>query len=163
MGAAVGCVGYTRVLSPNGGFRSDLTIMRLGEDRFRVVTGGAAGMSDRKWFRDNLPADGSTQLFDLTSSMTTIGLWGPRARDILASLTFDDVSNEGFKFGTCRTIEVDTLRVLASRISYVGDLGWELYIPIDQALKLWNLLWQPGKPNGLTPARIPRYLPTGPP
>ena len=84
MDAPVGRVVYTPVLSPNGGFKSDLTIMRLGEDRFRVVTGGAAGMSDRKWFRDNLPADGSTQLFDLTSSMTTIGLWGPRAREILA-------------------------------------------------------------------------------
>src|SRR5260370_40882397 len=123
MAGPVGRVGYTTVLSPSGGFKSDLTIMRLGEDRFRVVTGGAAGMSDRKWFRDNLPADGSTQLFDLTSSMTTIRLWGPRARDILASLTLDDVSNEGFNVATCKTIEVDTLRGLASRISYVGDLG----------------------------------------
>src|SRR2546428_19317 len=68
---------YTPVLSPNGGFKSDLTIMRLGDDHFRVVTGGAAGMSDKKWFGDHLPADGSAQLFDLTSSMTTVGLWGP--------------------------------------------------------------------------------------
>jgi glycine cleavage system aminomethyltransferase T len=161
MDAPVGRVVYTPVLSSNGGFKSDLTIMRLGEDRFRVVTGGASGMSDRKWFRDNLPADGSTQLFDLTSSMTTIGLWGPRARDILASVTSDDVSNEGFKFGTCKTIEVDTLRVLASRISYVGDLGWELYIPIDQGLKLWDLLWEAGKPHGLAPCGIGVYGTTG--
>jgi len=161
MDAPVGRVVYTPVLSPTGGFKSDLTIMRLGEDRFRVVTGGAAGMSDRKWFRDNLPADGSTQLFDLTSSMTTIGLWGPRARDILASVTSDDISNEGFKFGTCNTIEVDTLRVLASRISYVGDLGWELYIPIDQGLKLWDLLCEAGKPHGLTPCGIGVYGTTG--
>jgi glycine cleavage system aminomethyltransferase T len=125
------------------------------------VTGGAAGMSDRKWFLDNLPADGSTQLFDLTSSMTTIGLWGPRARDILAGVTSDDVSNEGFKFGTCKTIEVDTLMVLASRISYVGDLGWELYIPIDQGLKLWDLLWEAGKPHGLKPCGIGVYGTTG--
>jgi glycine cleavage system aminomethyltransferase T len=135
--------------------------MRLGEDRFRVVTGGAAGMSDRKWFRDSLPADGSTQLFDLTSAITTIGLWGPRARHILESVTPGDVSNEGFKFGTCKTIEVDTLRVLASRISYVGDLGWELYIPIDQGLKLWDLLWEAGKPHGLTPCGIGVYGTTG--
>jgi glycine cleavage system aminomethyltransferase T len=161
MDAPVGRVVYTPVLSPSGGFKSDLTIMRLGEDRFRVVTGGASGMSDRKWFRDNLPADGSTQLFDLTSSMTTIGLWGPRARQILESVTSDDVSNEGFKFGTCKTIEVDTLRVLASRISYVGDLGWELYIPIDQGLKLWDLLWEAGKPHGLTPCGIGVYGTTG--
>ncbi|HEY0831909.1 MAG TPA: FAD-dependent oxidoreductase [Candidatus Dormibacteraeota bacterium] len=161
MDTPVGRVVYTPVLSPSGGFKSDLTIMRLSEDRFRVVTGGAAGMSDRKWFRDNLPADGSTQLFDLTSSMTTIGLWGPQARAILAGVTSDDVSNEGFKFGTCKTIEVDTLRVLASRISYVGDLGWELYIPIDQGLKLWDLLWEAGKPHGLIPCGIGVYGTTG--
>src|SRR5260370_2656193 len=114
MGAAVGCVGYTRVLSPNGGFRSDLTIMRLGEDRFRVVTGGAAGMSDRKWFRDNLPADGSTQLFDLTSSMTTIGLWGPRARDILARLTLYAVGHDGFKFPTRKTPVLNNTAALST-------------------------------------------------
>ncbi|MGZ6932481.1 MAG: GcvT family protein, partial [Acidimicrobiia bacterium] len=161
MDAPVGRVVYTPVLSPNGGFKSDLTIMRLGEDRFRVVTGGASGMSDRKWFNDHLPADGSAQLMDLTSAMTTIGLWGPRARAILSAVTSDDVSNEGFKFGTCRTIEVDTLRVLASRISYVGDLGWELYISIDQGLKLWDLLWEAGKPHGLAPCGIGVYGTTG--
>jgi glycine cleavage system aminomethyltransferase T/glycine/D-amino acid oxidase-like deaminating enzyme len=157
----VGRVVYTPVLSANGGFRSDLTIMRLGEERFRVVTGGASGMSDRKWFADHLVEDGTAQLADLTSSMTTIGLWGPRARDILGSITSDDVSNEAFKFGTCRTIEIDTLRVLASRISYVGDLGWELYIPIDQGLKLWDLLWEAGKPHGLAPCGIGVYGTTG--
>jgi glycine cleavage system aminomethyltransferase T len=161
MDVQVGRVVYTPVLSANGGFKSDLTIMRLADDRFRVVTGGASGMSDRKWFRDHLPADGTAQLADLTSALTTIGLWGPRARDILASVTRDDVSNEGFKFGTCRTIEVDTLRVLASRISYVGDLGWELYIPMDQGLKLWDLLWEAGKPHRLAPCGIGVYGTTG--
>jgi glycine cleavage system aminomethyltransferase T len=135
--------------------------MRLGEERFRVVTGGASGMSDRKWFADHLAVDGTAQLADLTSSLTTIGLWGPRARDILASLTLDDVSNEAFKFGTCRTIEVDTLRVLASRISYVGDLGWELYIPMDQGRKLWDLLWEAGKPHRLAACGIGVYGTTG--
>jgi glycine cleavage system aminomethyltransferase T len=157
----VGRVVYTPVLSPSGGFKSDLTIMRLAEDRFRVVTGGAAGMSDRKWFRDQLPSNGSAQLFDLTSSLTTIGLWGPKAREILASVTSDDVSNEGFKFGTCRTIEVDAQRVLASRISYVGDLGWELYIPMEQGLRLWDALWQAGGPHGLAPCGIGVYGTTG--
>jgi glycine cleavage system aminomethyltransferase T len=76
-------------------------------------------------------------------------------------VTDDDVGNEGFKFGTCKTIEVDTLRVLASRISYVGDLGWELYIPIDQGLKLWDLLWEAGRPHGLTPCGIGVYGTTG--
>ena len=80
---AIGRVVYTPLLSPGGGFRSDLTIMRLGDDLFRVVTGAAHGMADRKWFSDNLPADGSAQLVDVTTAWTTIGLWGPRARDIL--------------------------------------------------------------------------------
>jgi glycine cleavage system aminomethyltransferase T/glycine/D-amino acid oxidase-like deaminating enzyme len=161
MDVPVGRVVYTPVLSPNGGFKSDLTIMRLGHDLFRVVTGGAHGMSDRKWFRDHLPADGTAQIADLTSALTTIGLWGPRARDILAAVTTDDVSNEGFKFGTCRTIEIGTLRVLASRISYVGDLGWELYVPIEQGLKLWDTLWESGRPHGLAPCGIGVYGTTG--
>jgi glycine cleavage system aminomethyltransferase T len=161
MDVPVGRVVYTPVLSPNGGFKSDLTIMRLGDEHFRVVTGGAHGMSDRKWFRDRLPVDGSAQIADMTSTLTTIGLWGPRARDILAGSTSDDVSNEGFKFGTCRTIEVGTLRVLASRISYVGDLGWELYVPIEQGLKLWDTLWESGRPHGLAPCGIGVYGTTG--
>jgi glycine cleavage system aminomethyltransferase T len=118
-------------------------------------------MSDKKWFSDHLSANRSAQLADLTSSMTTIGLWGPRARNILSSVTSDDVSNEGFKFGTCKTIEVGTLRVLASRISYVGDLGWELYITIDQGLNLWDALWEAGKPHGLVPCGIGVYGTTG--
>ena len=161
MDVPVGRVVYTPVLSPNGGFKSDLTIMRLSEERFRVVTGGAAGMSDRKWFADHLAENGTAQLSDLTTSLTTIGLWGPQAREILASVTSEDVSNEAFKFGTCRTIEMDTLRVLASRISYVGDLGWELYIPMDQGLKLWDLLWEAGKTHGLVACGIGVYGTTG--
>jgi glycine cleavage system aminomethyltransferase T/glycine/D-amino acid oxidase-like deaminating enzyme len=161
MDVAVGRVVYTPVLSHSGGFKSDLTIMRLGDEHFRVVTGGAAGMADKKWFRDHLPADGGAQLTDLTAAMTTIGLWGPRARDILASVTSDDVSGAGFKFSTCRVIEVGTQRVLASRISYVGDLGWELYISIDQGLKLWDALCEAGRPHGMVPCGIGVYGTTG--
>jgi glycine cleavage system aminomethyltransferase T/glycine/D-amino acid oxidase-like deaminating enzyme len=161
MDVPVGRVVYTPVLSPNGGFKSDLTIMRLGDEHFRVVTGGASGMSDKKWFRDRLPPDGSAQLVDVTNAMTTVGLWGPKARDILAGATLDDISNEGFKFGTCRVIDVGTVRVLASRISYVGDLGWELYVPIEQGLKLWDTLWEAGEPHGLAACGIGVYGTTG--
>jgi glycine cleavage system aminomethyltransferase T/glycine/D-amino acid oxidase-like deaminating enzyme len=159
MDVPVGRNVYTPVLAPHGGFKSDLTIMRLDDDHFRVVTGGAAGMSDKKWFRDHLVA--GADLLDLTSAMTTIGLWGPRARDILASATSDDVSNEGFKFGTCRVIEVGTQRVLASRISYVGDLGWELYVSMEQGLLLWDTLWEAGKPHGMVACGIGVYGTTG--
>src|SRR6266702_3479596 len=161
MDVPVGRNVYTPVLSTHGGFKSDLTIMRLGDEQFRVVTGGASGMSDKKWFSDHLPADGSAQLHDLTSAMSTIGLWGPRARDILSAATSDDVSNDGFKFGTCRSIDIGTVRVLASRISYVGDLGWELHVPMEQGLLLWDTLWEAGRPHGLAACGIGVYGTTG--
>jgi glycine cleavage system aminomethyltransferase T len=154
---ANGKVVYTPVLSPRGTFKSDLTVMRLGDEHFRVVTGGAHGMADLKWYADN----GSAVVTDLTSAWTTLGLWGPRARDILASLTRDDVSHAGFPFGTCRTIEIDTLSVLASRISYVGELGWELYVPFEQGAKLWDLVAEAGEPHGVVPAGIGVYGTTG--
>jgi glycine cleavage system aminomethyltransferase T len=153
-----GKVVYTPVLTPRGGFRSDLTIMRLSDDHFRVVTGGAHGMADLKWFRDHAT---DAQVVDLTSSWCTLGLWGPRARDILASTTSDDVSHEGFPFATFRTIEMGSLRVMASRISYVGDLGWELYVPIEQGAKLWDTVWEAGEPHGVLPAGIGVYGTTG--
>jgi len=159
MDVPVGRVVYTPVLSTHGGFKSDLTIMRLGDEHFRVVTGGASGMADKKWFRDQLLP--SAQLADMTSAMTTVGLWGPQAREVLAGATSDDVTNEGFKFGTCRMLEIGTQRVLASRISYVGDLGWELYVPIEQGLKLWDTLWEAGRPYGLAACGIGVYGTTG--
>jgi glycine cleavage system aminomethyltransferase T/glycine/D-amino acid oxidase-like deaminating enzyme len=158
---AVGRVVYTPILATNGGFKADLTIMRLGDEEFRIVTGGAHGMADRKWFSDHLPEDGSAQLHDLTSAWCTLGLWGPRARDVLSSVTGDDVSHEAFPFATCRTIEVGPLPVLASRISYVGDLGWELYVPIEQGARLWDIVWEAGRPHGVVPVGIGVYGTTG--
>ena len=163
---AVGKVIYTPVLDPKGGFISDLTVMRLGDDHFRVVTGGAHGMVDRKTFTDHLPDDGATTLTDRTEEVSTIGLWGPKARAILASLTSDDVSDEGFGFLTCREISVEstsgeTLTVLASRISYVGELGWELYVPFGSAAALWDTLLEAGAPHGARPAGIGVYGTTG--
>jgi glycine cleavage system aminomethyltransferase T len=118
-------------------------------------------MSDRKWFADHLPADGSAQLHDQTNQWTTLGLWGPRARDILASVTRDDISHEGFPFARCRTIEVGPLPVLASRISYVGDLGWELHVPIEQGARLWDMIAEAGEPYRVVPAGIGVYGTTG--
>ncbi len=156
-----GRVVYTSLLDERGGFKADLTIMRLGAQRFRVVTGGATGMSDMKWFADHLPADGTAALADLTSAQVTLGLWGPRARQVLAAVTADDVSHAGFPFGTCREIEIGGLCVLASRISYVGELGWELHVPAEQAAALWDLLWEAGVPHGLMPVGIGVYGTTG--
>jgi glycine cleavage system aminomethyltransferase T/glycine/D-amino acid oxidase-like deaminating enzyme len=158
---AIGRVVYTPLLSPGGGFRSDLTIMRLGHESFRIVTGAAHGMADRKLFIDNLPSDGSAQLVDVTTAWTTIGLWGPRARDILSAVTSDDVSAEGFRFGACKELEIGSQIVLASRISYVGDLGWELYAPIEQGARLWDVLSEAGEPHRLVPCGIGVYGTTG--
>jgi glycine cleavage system aminomethyltransferase T/glycine/D-amino acid oxidase-like deaminating enzyme len=160
MDVPVGRVVYTPLLNPAGGVKADLTIMRLSDDRFRVVTGGFSGMADRKWFASHLPEDGSAQLHDQTSAWCTLGLWGPRARDVLGAVTRDDVSHEGFPFATCRWIEVDTLAVLASRISYVGELGWELYVPMEQGARLWGLVWEAGEPHGIAPVGIGVYATT---
>jgi len=159
MDVAVGKVVYTPVLSEVGGFKSDLTIMRLARNVFRVVTGGAHGMSDLKWFADHLPADAA--IVDQTTAFTTIGLWGPRARDIAGATTRADLSNAAFPFGTCRTVEIGSQLVLASRISYVGDLGWELYVPMEQGQRLWDELWAAGEGHGLTACGIGVYGTTG--
>jgi glycine cleavage system aminomethyltransferase T/glycine/D-amino acid oxidase-like deaminating enzyme len=157
----VGRVVYTSLLDEHGGFRGDLTIMRLGPQRFRVVTGGATGMMDLKWFADHFPDGAAAEITDLTSAWTTLGLWGPRARDVLASVTADDVSHLGFRFGTSREIELGGVTVLASRISYVGELGWELYAPIEEGRKVWDTVWAAGQSHGLVPVGIGVYGTTG--
>src|SRR5438477_36214 len=108
---APGRVVYTSLLDERGGFKADLTIMRLGAAHFRVVTGGATGMAEKKWFTDHLPADGTAALADLTSAWTTPGPWGPRARDVMQAVSADDYSHAGFPFGTCREVEAGGLTV----------------------------------------------------
>ena len=157
MQVPAGRVVYTSFLDDAGGFRADLTVMRLGPRQFRVVTGGATGMLDLKWISDHLPADGSAHVADLTSAWTTFGLWGPRARQILQPLTAADMSDAAFAFATCRDIEVAGMTVLASRISYVGELGWELHVPIEQGARLWDVLSEAGGPHGMIPAGIGVY------
>jgi glycine cleavage system aminomethyltransferase T/glycine/D-amino acid oxidase-like deaminating enzyme len=152
---------YTPVLTPDGGFRSDLTVVRLDWDRYRIITGGADWGRDLKWFTDHLPADGSAHLSDVTSAWTTVGLWGPQARRIASEVTSADVSNEGFPFGTARWAEIDGIRALMVRISYVGDLGWEIHAPIEQGQRLWDVLWEAGRPHGVVAAGGGVYGTTG--
>jgi glycine cleavage system aminomethyltransferase T len=156
-----GKVVYTPVLDSRGGFRADLTIMRLREDCFRVVTGGGNGNVERKWFRDHIPGGAAATVIDRTSALSTIGLWGPHARDILGALTDADVSHGAFAFGTCRQIELDSVPVLASRISYVGELGWELYVPMESGARVWELIRAAGGPHGAIPVGIGVYGTTG--
>jgi glycine cleavage system aminomethyltransferase T/glycine/D-amino acid oxidase-like deaminating enzyme len=161
MDRPVGRIMYTPVLTPNGGFRSDLTVVRLGDDHFRIITGGADGPRDHKWFTDHLPVDGSAQLVDVTSAYCTLGLWGPRSRDVLSAITEDDISNEGLPYGYAKPILIGSLPVLAVRISYVGELGWELHTPMEHGLALWDAVYDAGQPHGIVPAGIGVYGTTG--
>ncbi|HEX7473616.1 MAG TPA: aminomethyltransferase family protein, partial [Candidatus Limnocylindrales bacterium] len=161
MDVPVGRVVYTPLLNAAGGIVADLTIMRLAHDRFRVVTGGGMGMRDKKWFADHLPADGSAQIQDQTSALYTIGVWGPRARDLVQAVADADLSNEAFPFGTCRSVDIGGVRTLMSRISYVGELGWEIYCPMEQGLRLWDTLWAAGQPLGVVAVGIGVYATTG--
>jgi glycine cleavage system aminomethyltransferase T/glycine/D-amino acid oxidase-like deaminating enzyme len=154
-----GRVIYTSLLDENGGFKADLTVTRLGAEHFRVVTGGATGMAEKKWFTDHLPPGAS--LTDLTSAWATLGVWGPRARDVLQPVTLGDLSHEAFGFGTCREVEMGGVTVLASRISYVGELGWELYVPMEQGARVWDTVWDAGQAHGLVPVGIGVYGTTG--
>jgi 4-methylaminobutanoate oxidase (formaldehyde-forming) len=145
----VGSIVYTQLLDRRAGIHADLTVTRLGETRFLLVTGTAYGSHDAAWLRTNLPDDGSVEVRDITSSRVCYGLWGPRARDILAPLTRDDVSDAGFPYLTASEIAVGSVPLLALRVTYVGELGWELYAPTEYGRALWTTLWDAGRDHGL--------------
>ncbi|HEY7968650.1 MAG TPA: FAD-dependent oxidoreductase [Candidatus Limnocylindrales bacterium] len=147
----VGRIVYTSLLNRRGGIECDLTMTRIAADRYFLVTGTAVGQHDLAWLRSHLPTDGSVQLNDLTSGRVCYGLWGPRARDILAPLTTDDLSDAAFPFLTARPITLGRVPVLALRVTYVGELGWELYAHTEFGPALWDTLMEAGRPHGLTP------------
>lgn len=144
----IGTIVYTAMCAPRGGIMCDLTITRTGDEDFLVVTGGAVGRHDIAWMRRHLPADGSVHLEDRTSALCCVGVWGPRARDLVAALSEDDVSNDGFPYMTARELHLGAVPVRALRISYVGELGWEIYAPTEFGLALWDALWEAGRPLG---------------
>jgi 4-methylaminobutanoate oxidase (formaldehyde-forming) len=124
MDKAVGTVINTQLCNPQGGIECDLTMTRLGEHHWYVVTGSAFGAHDMGWIRSNSPDDGSVQVRDLTSANAVINLCGPMARDVLQAVSDDDVSNDALRYATARHITVGAAPVLAMRIGYVGELGW---------------------------------------
>jgi dimethylglycine oxidase len=146
----VGKVTYTAMLNDRGGIMTDLTVTRVDDQRFWVVTGGGVGMHDLAWMRRQLPENGRVELKDLTSGWCCVGVWGPSARDLLQPLTAEDISNADFPYLTARSLAVATIPVYAIRISYVGELGWELYTPTEYGLRLWDLLWRAGQPLGVS-------------
>jgi glycine cleavage system aminomethyltransferase T/glycine/D-amino acid oxidase-like deaminating enzyme len=145
----VGQITYTQMLNPRGGIECDFTVTRLAEDRFRIVTGTAFGQHDLAWIRQHAPEDGSVQVADVTSQYACYGLWGPGAREILQPITTADISNQAFAYMRAREISVGRVPCLALRVTYVGELGWELYCPVEFGLALWDTLWEAGRDHGL--------------
>jgi 4-methylaminobutanoate oxidase (formaldehyde-forming) len=145
----VGRVTYTQLCNARGGVECDLTVTRLAPDRFLLITGTAFGTHDLAWIRQHLPPDGTVDARDATSGRACLGLWGPAARDILRAVTPDDVSNAAFPYLTARPIAAGRVPVLAVRVTYVGELGWELYAPMESGREVWHALWEAGRPFGL--------------
>jgi 4-methylaminobutanoate oxidase (formaldehyde-forming) len=148
----VGSVIYTQMLNARGGIECDFTVSRLAKDRFMIVTGTAFGTHDMTHLRRYMPLDGTVYVNDITSARTSFGLWGPRARDILQQVTRDDVSNSAFPYMTSKQITIGNVPVLALRVTYVGELGWEFYAPSEYGEQLWDTLWEAGKPFGMIAA-----------
>jgi dimethylglycine oxidase len=144
----VGAIVYTAMLSPRGGIMCDLTITRLAEQRFWVVTGGAVGRHDIAWMRSQLPDDGSVVLNDLSSSLCCVGVWGPRARELVGGRTDDDLGNDALPYMHAARLHVGHVPCRALRLSYVGELGWEIYAPAEFGRGLWDTLWEAGRAVG---------------
>jgi 4-methylaminobutanoate oxidase (formaldehyde-forming) len=145
----VGAITYTSMLNERGGIECDFTVTRLAVDRFRIVTGTAFGQHDLSWIRAHAPDDGSVAVDDVTSRYACLGIWGPRARDIVQPLTTADLSNDAFPYMRARELDVGSVPCLALRVTYVGELGWELYCPMEYGLRLWDTLWEAGREHGL--------------
>ena len=148
----VGQVTYTQMLNPRGGIECDFTVTRLADDRFQIVTGTAFGQHDLAWLRQHAPRGGSLHVAEVTSQYACYGLWGPRAREILQPLTTADLSNEAFPYMRAQELAIGPVPCLALRVTYVGELGWELYCPTEFGLRLWDTLWKAGKEHGLVAA-----------
>jgi 4-methylaminobutanoate oxidase (formaldehyde-forming) len=144
----VGKITYTQMLNRRGGIEADFTVSRLAEDRFGIVTGTAFGRHDLAWIQSHMPADGSgdVRVEDVTSRWACMGLWGPRARDVLAGCTAADLD---FPYMSLRELWVGDVPVRALRVTYVGELGWELYCPTEFGAALWQAVWEAGEPHGL--------------
>jgi 4-methylaminobutanoate oxidase (formaldehyde-forming) len=141
----VGTLVYTQLLNARGGIEADLSVLRRDEDRFLLVTGTAFGNHDRAWIEKHAPRDGSVYVNDVTSAYTCFCLWGPRAREVLQPLTKTPLD---FPYMSARELSVGFVPLLASRVTYVGELGWELYAPVEYGLQLWDALLV----DGVTPA-----------
>ncbi|GLP73463.1 sarcosine dehydrogenase [Mycobacterium antarcticum] len=146
---SVGSVTYTMLLDETGGVRSDLTVARLAADRFQV---GANGPMDFDWITRHLPEDGSVTVRDITGATCCVGVWGPAARELVQPLCHDDLSHDGFKYFRALATHLGAIPVTMMRVSYVGELGWEIYADAAYGAALWDLLWSAGQEYGVIAA-----------
>jgi len=147
-----GAVTYTQLCNERGGVESDLTIARTGDEKFFVVTGTAFGTHDLHWIQRHMPIDGSVSIRDITLEHAMINVCGPNARALLERVSNDDLSNDGFPFAQCREIVIAQVPVLASRVTYVGELGYELYLASDDVAQVYDQLWVAGQDLGIANA-----------
>jgi len=148
----VGSLVYTQMLNARGGIECDLTLGRLSQTTFYVVTGTGFATHDFDWIRRNIPPGLDAELVDVTSAYATLALMGPNARRVLEGVTTDDVSNAGFPFGQIHAIGVAGAPVLALRVTYVGELGWELHVPTEFAIAVYDALMRAGASHGIVNA-----------
>jgi sarcosine dehydrogenase len=149
---APGALTYTQMLNSRGGIECDLTVARLADDAFYIVTGTGYRTHDYDWIRRNIDPELNVQLDDITDSQCTLSLMGPRARDVLSKVTDADVSNDTFRFASCQEIDIAGATVKALRVTYVGELGWELHFSIEHALAVYEALMQAGEIFGIANA-----------
>ncbi|HLW27562.1 MAG TPA: FAD-dependent oxidoreductase [Kiloniellales bacterium] len=142
---------YTQMLTSRGGIEGDVTVARLSEEHFYIVTGTGFRTHDFAWIREHLPHDAEVQLMDVTEAWGTLSLMGPNARSVLAAVTEDDVSNDAFPFGHVRSIRIAGVPLRALRVTYVGELGWELHVPIDKIAAVYDALMAAGEGHDLRP------------
>ncbi len=142
---------YTQLLNSRGGIECDLTVARLAEDHFYIVTGTGFRTHDAAWIIEHVPAGLEARLIDVTEDWGTLSLMGPKARDVLSGVTDADVSNEGFPFGHVRVIRIAGHAVRALRVTYVGELGWELHVPLQATGEVFDALMTAGGPHGIRP------------
>ena len=148
----IGSLVYTQFLNSQGGIESDLTICRLAEERFRIITGTSFLSNDYEWVRSQAPTDGSVELRDVTDDFACIGLWGPNARDVLGQTTSESIDNDAFPYLTARQITIADKLAWLQRVSYIGELGWEIYITNEDASTVWDALLKLGMEHGIRPA-----------
>jgi 4-methylaminobutanoate oxidase (formaldehyde-forming) len=149
---APGSVTYTQLCNARGGIEADLTITRTAADRFYIVTGSGFAVRDGNWIARHMPQDGSVVLRDVTTARAVLNLCGPKAREVLAAACEDDVSHAAFPFMQARELRIGYAPVLALRVTYVGELGWELHVPTDYAAHVYETLRAAGEPHGIVDA-----------